>query len=95
MNLRTQLSKDEKGRNIRVVEIAPPTLATNLHRERSDPDDNTKEKNPDALSLEEFMEFVRKGLEGDKEMIGAGMSERVVEKWYGAFGESYEEAAAK
>jgi short-subunit dehydrogenase involved in D-alanine esterification of teichoic acids len=95
MNLRTQLSKDEKGRNIRVVEIAPPTVATNLHRERSDPDDNTKEKNPDALSLEEFMEFVRKGLEGDKEMIGAGMSERVVEKWYGAFGESYEEAAAK
>jgi hypothetical protein len=52
-----------------------------------------KENNPDALSVEEFMEFVRKGFEGDKEMIGAGTSEKVVEKWYEAFGESYEKAS--
>jgi hypothetical protein len=64
-----------------------------LHRERSNPDDNKKENNPDALSVEEFMEFVRKGFEGDKEMIGAGTSEKVVEKWYEAFGESYEKAS--
>lgn len=95
MNLRTQLSKDDKGKNIKVVEIAPPTVATDLHRERSNPDDNKKENNPDALSVEEFMEFVKKGLEGDKETIGAGMSEGIVEKWYQAFGESYEKAAAK
>lgn len=58
MNLRARLSKDEEGRNIKVVEIAPPTVATNLHRGRSNPDDN-KENNLDALAVEEFMEFVR------------------------------------
>jgi short-subunit dehydrogenase involved in D-alanine esterification of teichoic acids len=30
MNLRTQLSKDEKGKNIKVVEIAPPTVSRAL-----------------------------------------------------------------
>lgn len=93
MNLRTQLSKDERGKNIKVVEIAPPTVATDLHRERSNPDDNKKENNPNALSVEEFMEFVREGLEGDRDTIGAGMSVEVVEKWFGTFGESYEKAA--
>lgn len=92
MNLRTQLSKDEKGRNIKVVEIAPPTVATDLHRDRSNPDDNKKENNPDALTVEEFMEFVRKGFEEDKETIGAGSSIGVVDKWYGTFGETYEKA---
>ncbi|KAK6953657.1 hypothetical protein Daesc_005962 [Daldinia eschscholtzii] len=51
MNLRSQL----KGTGLRVVEIAPPTVATGLHRERENPDDNKKENNPDALSLDEFM----------------------------------------
>lgn len=36
---------------------------------------------------------MRKGFERDKEMIGAGMIEKVVEKWYEAFGESYEKAS--
>jgi len=95
MNLRTQLAKSQDGKGIKVVEIAPPTVETDLHRDRSDPDDNKKGKNPDALSLEEFMKFVRKGLEGDKECIGAGMSEAVVERWYNEFGPQYEKAASK
>ena len=92
MNLRTLLSKDEKGRHIKVVEIAPPTVATDLHRDRSNPDDNKKENNPDALTVDEFMEFVRKGFEEDKDTIGAGSSVDVVGKWYTAFGETYEKA---
>ncbi|RKU39904.1 hypothetical protein DL546_001069 [Coniochaeta pulveracea] len=56
MNLRTQLAQAGLGERIRVVEIAPPTVATDLHREREDPDDNKKERNPDALSVEEFVE---------------------------------------
>ncbi|KAF8866888.1 NAD(P)-binding protein [Acephala macrosclerotiorum] len=80
MNLRQQLGEsDDGGENIKVVEIAPPTVSTDLHREREDPDDNKKEKNKNALSVDEFMEDVSKGLQGDKETIGAGMSEKVVE----------------
>lgn len=89
MNLRTQL-KDSK---VKVVEIVPPTVATDLHRERSDPDDNKKEKNKSALSVDEFMEFVAKGWEQDKDTIGAGMGVDLVEKWEGAFGEQYGKAA--
>ena len=76
-----------------MVEIAPPTVATDSHRDRTDPHDKKKENNPDALALEEFMEFVSKGLEGDMVTIGAGSSVGVLEKWYGTFGETYEKAA--
>lgn len=95
MNLRTQLAKDDKGKNIKVVEIAPPTVATNLHRDREDPDDNKKDKNPDALEVGEFMEFVKKGFEEGKETIGAGSSVAIVDRWYKEFGGDYEKAASK
>jgi short-subunit dehydrogenase involved in D-alanine esterification of teichoic acids len=39
------LRKQVEGSGVRVVEVAPPTVATDLHREREDPDDNKKEKN--------------------------------------------------
>jgi short-subunit dehydrogenase involved in D-alanine esterification of teichoic acids len=32
MTLRAQLSKSSDGKNIKVVEIAPPTVATDLHK---------------------------------------------------------------
>lgn len=93
MNLRTQL--EQAGDNIRVVEIAPPTVSTDLHREREDPDDNKKDKNSAALSVEEFIaEFVQQLKEG-KEMIGAGPSKPLVEKWQNAFLEDYNKAAGK
>lgn len=89
MNLRTQL-KDTK---VRVVEIVPPTVATDLHRERADPDDNKKEKNKSTLSVEEFMDIITKGWMADKEVIGAGTSQKVVDRWYNEFGSDYEKAA--
>lgn len=92
MNLRTQLQQNG-AEHIRVIEIAPPTVETDLHRERDDPDDNKKAKNPDALSLEEFMDEVRAKLERGDEVIGAGMSAKVVEEWEGAFGGFYKEKA--
>lgn len=94
MNLRTQLSGDDRGKNIKIVEVAPPTVATNLHRDREDPDDNKKDKNPNTLELPEFMEFVAKGWERDDDTIGAGMSVDVVKKWYDAYGEDYQKAAS-
>ncbi|KAF2138062.1 uncharacterized protein K452DRAFT_353292 [Aplosporella prunicola CBS 121167] len=88
MNLRTQLA-DTK---VRVVEIAPPTVATDLHREREDPDDNKKENNPNALSVDEFIEEVAQKLERGDETIGAGMSADIIDRWYKEFGPHYEKA---
>jgi short-subunit dehydrogenase involved in D-alanine esterification of teichoic acids len=80
MALRTQL----KDSNVRLVEIAPPTVATDLHREREDPDDNKKEKNQAALSVDEFVEEVM-------EMIGAGMAGDIVKSWEESMGSVFEE----
>jgi short-subunit dehydrogenase involved in D-alanine esterification of teichoic acids len=70
MNLRAQL----KGAGIGVIEIAPPSAGTNLRRDREDPDDNKKDKNPQALTIEEFMKDLVTGWERDNEVIGAGPS---------------------
>ncbi|KAK6854761.1 NAD(P)-binding protein [Apiospora arundinis] len=81
MNLRTQL----QDTNVRVVEIAPPTVATDLHRSGR----QQKEKNDKSLSVEEFMDEVGKKLEQGDETISAGMGADVVSKWFGAFGDMY------
>lgn len=93
MNLRTQLRR--AGSGVRVVEIAPPTVATDLHRGREDPDDNKKEKNAQALSVDEFMGEVARKLERGDEMISAGGGSDIVEKWYGIYGALYDEATSK
>ncbi|EMC93530.1 hypothetical protein BAUCODRAFT_26798 [Baudoinia panamericana UAMH 10762] len=90
MNLRTQL--EQAGANIRVIEIAPPSVGTDLHRERKDPNDNKKDKNPAALSVEEFMEDVIAQFEANEDHIGAGPSRKVLERWYGEFGPDYQKA---
>ena len=88
LNLRSQLR--EAGSKVKVVEIAPPTVATDLHREREDPDDNKKENNPNALSLDEFMEYVSKKMDAGEEMIAPGMAEEIVNTWYSNFGQRAE-----
>ncbi|KAL8830961.1 MAG: hypothetical protein Q9191_001141 [Dirinaria sp. TL-2023a] len=93
MNLRTQLARDEATNKIKVVEIAPPTVATDLHRERDDPDDNKKEKNSNSLSVEEFMQELIRGWEADEDVIGAGMSQKILQRWYGEFGPDYAKVA--
>ncbi|KAK0741992.1 hypothetical protein B0T21DRAFT_360510 [Apiosordaria backusii] len=83
LNLRTQL-RDEPMAKIKVVQIAPPMVGTDLHRDREDPDDNKKEKNPISLTVEEFMEEVAEKMERE-EMITAGeMGRGVVGAWYGS-----------
>jgi short-subunit dehydrogenase involved in D-alanine esterification of teichoic acids len=85
MDLRAQL----KETSVKVIEIAPPTVATDLHRERDDPDDNKKSKNKGALSVEEFTEeVIGKWKKGD-EMIGAGMASEIVKKWEDSMGEVF------
>ena len=93
MNLRTQLAQAGLEDKIKVVEIVPPSVGTDLHREREDPDDNKKHKNPTALTVEEFMEDLVQGWETEEETIGAGPSQKVVERWYGEFGPDYAKVA--
>jgi short-subunit dehydrogenase involved in D-alanine esterification of teichoic acids len=88
MALRTQL----KDTNVKVIEIVPPTVATDLHRERNDPDDNKKEKNKAALSVEEFMSDLIEGWESGKEVVAAGMGKGLVDRWYETFGDDYAKA---
>ncbi|KAF1923082.1 uncharacterized protein M421DRAFT_104670 [Didymella exigua CBS 183.55] len=75
------LRKQLKNSGVRVVEIAPPTVATDLHREREDPDDNKKENNKAALSVEEFIEETVGKWKSGEEMIAAGMANGIVNSW--------------
>lgn len=69
---------------------APPGVESDLHREREDPDDNKKHKNPIALSMEEFMEEVIAGWKANKDCIGAGISQPIVDRWDNEFGTDYD-----
>ena len=103
MNLRTQIEQGAAaagtgqvgGGNVRVVEIVPPSVGTDLHRERRDPDDNKKAKGANALTLEEFMEEVVRGWREDRDVVSAGPGVGLVERWYGEFGEDYRKAEGK
>ncbi|KAE8149905.1 NAD(P)-binding protein [Aspergillus avenaceus] len=92
MNLRTQLARAGYEK-IKVVEIAPPSVGTDLHRDREDPDDNKKDKNPNALTVDEFMGFFSVGLERGDDIIAPGLSQGVVDNWYKEFGPFYERLA--
>ncbi|KIW20503.1 hypothetical protein PV08_01078 [Exophiala spinifera] len=92
MNLRTQYRN--AGKALRVVEIAPPTVSTELHRERTDPEDNTKAKNRNAMSVDEFMDEVEAGWREGAELIAPGPARDVVKPWVDAYGERYEKATS-
>lgn len=94
LNLRTQLQQDGFDK-VKVIEIAPPTVSTSLHRERDDPSDNSKEKNSSALSVDEFMDDVARQWKEGKTTIGAGPGQAIVDRWFNEFGEDYKKAEGK
>lgn len=69
-----------KNTTVRVVEIVPPSVGTDLHRERENPDDNKKHLGANPLTVEEFMEHLAKGLKADQDVISAGPGIALVEK---------------
>lgn len=89
MALRVQL----RGTGVRVVEVAPPQVGTDLHREREDPDDNKKHKSPVSLTVEEFMDEVALKLERGDETFSAGIGQEMVDQWYESFGGRFDQAA--
>lgn len=92
-NLRTQLA--QAGSKVKVVEIVPPTVETDLHRERKNPDDNKKSGgNDSAMTVDDFIADVEAGWKEDKETIPAGPAKEVVKKWFDAYGEAYAKATS-
>jgi short-subunit dehydrogenase involved in D-alanine esterification of teichoic acids len=92
-NIRTQLQ--QVGSKVRVIEIVPPTVETDLHRERTDPDDNKKSKgNKSAMSIDEFIKDVENGWREDKDTIPAGPAKGAVDKWFDTYGEGYQKAVS-
>lgn len=91
LNLRTQLQHDNTTKHISVIEIVPPMVATDLHRDHSDPDNNKKEKNSHTLSLEEFMDDITAGWKNGDDTVAAGMAKMSVKTWFDSYGKLYEQ----
>ena len=89
VNMRAQLAKNKAS--VKVVEIVPPTVATDLHRERTNPDDNKKSNNSAALELPEFMAEIEEGLRDGKDIISAGPGKKLVQMWEDSIGQYYRE----
>lgn len=87
--LREQL----KGTNVKVVELAPPSVGTDLHRERQNPDDNKRENNPTALTVDEFMEEVMGKWKKGDELITAGPGNNIMNTWEESMGDLYKKMA--
>ncbi|KAG8682168.1 hypothetical protein FRC11_000169, partial [Ceratobasidium sp. 423] len=83
LSLREQL----RSTNIAVVEISPPLVESDLHRDHDNPENNKKANSPHALTQEEWMANVEKGWDEGKEEIGAGFSQIGIDGWRKAFGE--------
>jgi short-subunit dehydrogenase involved in D-alanine esterification of teichoic acids len=94
LTLRTQLQGAGHG-YIRVVEVAPALVTTNLHRDHEDPRYNTKDKAAMAMSVEEFLRDVTRQLEKERETMSAGLGMAVVERWEKEVGEGYGKAAGE
>lgn len=92
MNLRTQLQRAGHGQ-VKVVEIAPPAVGTDLHRDRADPDDNKPHKNAVALSVEQFMEELVRGWRENRELCSAGPGVEMTGQWGEMFGSMYDKMA--
>ncbi|KAG8686767.1 hypothetical protein FRC11_008401 [Ceratobasidium sp. 423] len=91
LSLREQL----RSTNITVVEISPPMVESDLHRDHDNPDNNKKANSPHALTQEEWMADVEKGWDGGKEEIGAGFSQIGIDTWRKAFGELHSQLASQ
>ncbi|CAE7137190.1 unnamed protein product [Rhizoctonia solani] len=91
LSLREQL----RSTNISVIEISPPLVESDLHRDHADPDNNKKTNSPHALTQEEWIAQVEKGWDEGREEIGAGFSQVGIDAWRKAFGDLHSKMAAQ
>ncbi|CAE6368489.1 unnamed protein product [Rhizoctonia solani] len=91
LSLREQL----RPTNISVVEISPPLVESDLHRDHDNPDNNKKANAPHAFTQEEWIAHVEKGWDEGREEIGAGFSQIGIDSWRKAFGEIHSKMASQ
>lgn len=78
-----------------IIEIIPPSVGTDLHRERENPDDNKQHKGAkSSLTIEEFMADFIDGCENNHQEICAGSAKDLAKAWQDAFGKQYQQAAS-
>ena len=70
---------DEKFKNVKVVEILPPSVQTELHDEKHQPD--LKHGRAMGMPLKEFTEGAWEGLCEGKEDVPVGTSEIPYRTW--------------
>jgi len=77
--LREQLRGEEKFQNVKVVEILPPAVQTELHDAKNQPD--IKNGSSIGMPLHEFTEKAWQGLIEGKEDVPVGTSEVPYQGW--------------
>ena len=89
VNLRTQLAQADS--KIKVVEIVPPQVETDLHRDRENPNDNKKSHGAaTAMTIDEYMADVSKGWEANDDVVAPGPAAATVGVWQEVLGSKYE-----
>ncbi|TPX66626.1 hypothetical protein SpCBS45565_g04344 [Spizellomyces sp. 'palustris'] len=83
-SLRVQLT----GR-VKVMEIIPPLVESDLHRDHDDPDNNKKHQNAMALTIDEFIAGVDRDIQAGKDEITPGFAQDLAQKSLEAFGEKF------
>ncbi|KAJ3034001.1 hypothetical protein HDV00_005578 [Rhizophlyctis rosea] len=86
ITLRIQL----KGTPVRVIEIAPPLVESDLHRDHPNPDGYTKEKMPFALTQAEFIADVERDMDAGEDVVAPGFCRTRVRREYEAFKEDFD-----
>ena len=85
LSLRAQLHNT----SVKVIEIAPPLVESDLHREHDDPDNNKQSKNKMSLTQDQFIEQVEAGLANGDVEVGAGTALKGQEGWRNTFGPAW------
>lgn len=85
MSIRHQLRKT----SIAVIEISPPLVDTDLHRDAHDPEGYSTKTNPRAMSQEVFVKEVMEALNAGEVEIGAGFVKGVYQTWKDAFSKTF------
>jgi len=80
-SLRVQFEKT----NVFVIELAPPLVESDLHREHENPDGYSTATNKMAMSQDEFMRQVEEGWKSGSQEVGAGMALQMQQKWRDTF----------
>ncbi|BFZ57451.1 hypothetical protein PYCC9005_004503 [Savitreella phatthalungensis] len=88
MTLRAQVEANKDTRHIRVIEIVPPLVDSDLHRNFDNglPDNIAK----NAISQDTFIAHIEEGLQAGKDLVAAGSARDRTKQWQDTFGGAFE-----